>query len=51
MEVLKATLSKLQRQHAAIRQIKDSKCIAFLKVDLRLFKRTVLPNIATAISR
>ncbi len=30
---------------------RDSRAISFFKVDLRLFKRTVLPNITRAISK
>ncbi len=49
VEVLKATLSRLQEQQATIKAILDSTSIAFFKVDLRLFKRTLLPNISKAI--
>ncbi len=51
VEVLKATLASLQEQQNSIRSIRDSRTVAFFKVDLRLFKRTVLPNISRAIVR
>jgi hypothetical protein len=51
VEVLKATLSSLQQQQAAIKSVRDSKAVSFFKVDLRLFKRTVLPNISRAITK
>ncbi len=51
VEVLKAMLSKLQNQQASFNGIKDSRTVAFFKVDLRLLKRTVLPNVAAAITR
>ena len=49
VEVLKATLSSLQEQQTAIKSIPESRSISFFKADLRLFKRTVLPNITRAI--
>ena len=51
VEVLKATLSSLQEQQAAIKSIPESRSISFFKADLRLFKRTVLPNITKAINK
>ena len=49
VEVLKMTLSNLQHQQSSIKRIRDSRTIAFFKVDLRLFKRTILPNVSKAI--
>lgn len=49
VEVLKKTMASLQRQQNAVKSVRDSRAIAFFKVDLRLFKRTVLPNISKAI--
>lgn len=49
VEVLKSTLATLQREQHEIKIISDSKTISFFKVDLRLFKRTILPNISKAI--
>ena len=51
VEVLKATLARLQEQQAAIKSIPESRSISFFKADLRLFKRTVLPNITRAITK
>lgn len=51
VEVLKATLSSLQEQQTAIKSIPESRSISFFKADLRLFKRTVLPNITRAITK
>jgi len=49
VEVLKSTLSRLQEQQATFRNLQDSRALAFFKVDLRLLKRTVLPNVSKAI--
>ena len=51
VEVLKATLARLQEQQTAIKSIPESRSISFFKADLRLFKRTVLPNITRAITK
>ena len=51
VEVLKATLARLQEQQTAIKSIPESRSISFFKADLRLFKRTVLPNISRAITK